>query len=92
MPDGEYKTGIKCPPGWEEERTRRVERDELLADWNYVIRPSWNQSVGLIVSAILGKNPFISRLRTGRERAGLTFKLVCIIAAHNHSNIVPGVF
>jgi len=40
MLDGEYKTGIKCSPGWGEERTRRVERDELLPDWNYVIRPS----------------------------------------------------
>ncbi len=39
MLDGEYKTGIKCSPGWKEERTKRVERDDMLPDWNYVIRP-----------------------------------------------------
>jgi hypothetical protein len=38
--DKEYQKGLKCSPAWQKEGERRIERDALLPNWNYVIRPA----------------------------------------------------
>lgn len=37
--DKEYQKGVKCSPEWKKEGAKRIERDALLPDWNYMIRP-----------------------------------------------------
>jgi hypothetical protein len=38
--DKEYEKGLKCSPGWKKEAAKRIDRDKLLPEWNYVVRPA----------------------------------------------------